>query len=112
MFRATFSHPIIHNRRLTRRLRIGLRARNVLTARKRARDVAGQGRLFLGAKKADFEVIMQQSEKVSLLNAAMVGAGKLLLIVFALFGVIDYSAVGPLIGIEPAQVPAFMVGAC
>lgn len=55
---------------------------------------------------------MQQSEKVSLLNAAIVGAGKLLLIVFAILGVIDYSVVGPLIGVEPAQVAPLIGGAC
>ena len=55
---------------------------------------------------------MQQSEKVSLLNAAIVGAGKLLLILFALLGVIDYSAIGPIIGLDPLQVSAFMVGPC
>ena len=74
--------------------------------RKRARDVAALGRSFHGAKKANCEDMMQQSDKVRLLNAAFVGAGKLLLIGFALLGVIDYSAIGPLIGVDPLTVPA------
>lgn len=55
---------------------------------------------------------MQQSEKASLLNAAIVGAGKLLLIVFAILGVIDYSVVGPLIGVDPVKVSTVIGGAC
>ena len=54
---------------------------------------------------------MRQSDKVSLLNAAIAGAAKLLLIIFAILGVIDYSVVGPLIGVDPAYV-APLLGAC
>lgn len=51
-------------------------------------------------------------QKRELLSRAVVGAGKVLLIVFAVFGVLDYSVIGPIIGVDPMQVPAFMVGAC
>ena len=74
--------------------------------------MAAQGRSFHGAKKAKSEDMMNQSEKVSLLNAAIVGAGKLLLIVFAILGVIDYSVVGPLLGVDPVQVSTVIGGAC
>lgn len=74
--------------------------------------MAAQGRSFHGAKKAKSEDMMRQSEKVSLLNAAIVGAGKLLLICFAILGVIDYSVVGPLIGIDPVPVSTFIGGVC
>lgn len=91
---------------------IVLPAKNVLIAPRRARDVAAQGRSFHGARKAKSEEMMHQSEKASLLNAAIAGAGKLLLIAFAILGVIDYSVVGPLIGVDPAQVSAPIGGAC
>ena len=78
----------------------------------RARGVAAQGRSSHGAKKAKSEDKMHQSEKSRLLNAAIVGAARLLLVFFAILGVIDYSVVGPLIGVDPVQVPAFNLGAC
>ena len=108
---AIFGLPIIRNRQLTSRNRIGLLAKNVLTVPRRARDVAALGRSFHGAIKAKCEDMMRQSDKVSLLNAAIVGAAKLLLIIFAILGVIDYSVVGPLIGVDPAYV-APLLGAC